>query len=68
MTDSNREKPNLPLANALAYRIPDACRMVGIGKTKLYELAKHGRLRLIHVDGRTLVCGDALRALLGSST
>ena len=54
MTTASR-KAHEPLPNALAYTVPDACRMVGVGKTKLYELRKRGRLRFIHVDGRTLV-------------
>lgn len=54
-----------PSRNAFAYTIEDAQKMGGPGKSKMYELAKNGRLKLIHVDGRTLVGGDSLRALLG---
>jgi hypothetical protein len=54
-----------PSRNAFAYTIQDAQKMGGPGKTKMYELAKEGRLNLVHVDGRTLVSGDSLRALLG---
>ena len=61
-----RKEP--PPPDALAYRVPDACRTAGIGRTKLYELAAQGRLRLIRIDGRTLVDGDSLRALLRPAT
>ena len=53
-----------PLSNAFAYTVPDACRMGGIGRTLLYKLAQEGRLRLLKAGGRTLVCGDSLRALV----
>ena len=53
-----------PLPDALAYTVPDACRMGGFGRTLLYKLAKEGKLRLLKVAGRTLVCGDSLRALI----
>ena len=38
--------------------------MAGFGRTLLYKLAKEGKLRLLKVAGRTLVCGDSLRALI----
>ena len=31
----------------LAYRINDASRALGVGRTKLYELAAQGRLKLV---------------------
>jgi len=54
-----------PPAEPLALRVNDACRAAGIGKTKLYSLAKEGRLRLIKLDGRTVVPISELRRLLG---
>ena len=53
-----------PHPRAHAYTIPDAQSMGAPGRTKIYELAKAGRLKLLHVAGRTLVDGDSLRALL----
>jgi excisionase family DNA binding protein len=47
-----------------AYRVNDASRMVGLGRTKLYELAAEGRLKMIKVAGRTLIPAESLRALL----
>lgn len=57
-----------PLPNALAFRIDDACRMGGFGRTLAYELVKQGKLKLIRVGGRSLICGDSLRALMGQGT
>jgi hypothetical protein len=53
-----------PSRNAFAYTIEDAQKMGAPGKSKIYELKASGRLRLINVDGRTMVDGDSLRALL----
>ncbi len=53
-----------PLPNALAYRIPEARLMGGPGRTRIYELAHAGKLRLVRVGGRTLIDGDSLRTLL----
>ena len=67
---------NLPFASApkasrsngaepLAVRIPDAVRMTGIGRSKLYELIASGDLDTIKVGRCTLVPMESLRALLG---
>lgn len=42
--------------------------MGGPCRTKLYELAASGHLKLVKVAGRTLVDGDSLRALLRNGT
>jgi hypothetical protein len=56
-----------PSRDAFAYTIADAQSLGGPGRTKMYQLAKAGRLTLIKVDGRTLVGGDSLRSLLKPS-
>jgi hypothetical protein len=38
-----------------ARRVNDACRALGIGRTSLYKLASEGKIKLVHVLGRTLV-------------
>lgn len=66
---------NLPFASApkasrsngaepLAVRIPDAVRMTGIGRSKLYELIASGELDTIKVGRCTLVPMESLRDLL----
>jgi excisionase family DNA binding protein len=40
---------------ALAYNMRVAPRVSGISKSKLYQLAKDGQLRLTRVGGRTLI-------------
>lgn len=52
-------------AEPLAVRIPDAVRMTGIGRSKLYELIASGEIETVKVGRCTLVPMESLRALLG---
>ncbi len=54
-------------AEPLAVRIPDAVRMTGIGRSKLYELIASGDLETIKIGRCTLVTVDALKALLAKA-
>ena len=56
--------PNAPLA----YRIRDACQVIGLGTTSIYKLAGEGKLRLVKVAGRTLVDAASLRSLIGAGS
>jgi excisionase family DNA binding protein len=47
-----------------AYRIDEFCTAYGLGRTKVYELIKCGRLRTVLVGGRRLVPVEAGEALL----
>ena len=53
-----------PRPDAIAFTIHDAQAMGAPGRTKIYELANAGKLKLLHVAGRTMVCGASLRKLL----
>jgi hypothetical protein len=64
-TPKTRERARAePSRNAFAYTIEDAQKMGAPGKSKIYELNASGRLKLFNVDGRRMVDGDSLRALL----
>jgi len=55
----------LPSPNALASTIPDFQSLGGPGRTKLYQLAKKGILKMFKdAAGRTMIGGDSGRALL----
>jgi excisionase family DNA binding protein len=56
----------LPISDKLAVTIADATRMSAIGRTKLYEFIKEGRLPVVKIGAKTLVRVDALDALLKS--
>lgn len=51
----------------LAMGILQACRFVGLGKTKMQELINRGDVATAKVDGRTLVLTDSVVALVERS-
>ena len=51
--DADRHDP-------LTIRIKDACRITGIGRSKLFELIKVGEIQTIKVGAITLVPMDSL--------
>ena len=52
------------LTAPLSVRIKEACRITGIGRSKLYELIVAGDIEVIKVGSMTLVPVDALRNFL----
>lgn len=50
----------------IAYTIPDACRVCGLGRSKIYEFIKEGRLRTRKAGRRTLILHSDLVALIES--
>jgi len=57
MTEDGRLRP-------ITVRIPEACRLTGIGRSKLYELIAAGEVETIKVGMITLVPMDALLRFL----
>jgi hypothetical protein len=53
-----------PSPHAFAYSNDDAQAMSGLGRTKLWELRKAGRLKTITIDGKELIEGNSLRQLM----
>lgn len=51
-----------------AYRVPDACRALGVGRSTLYKLASAGKLRLVRIGGRTVVPGAEIERLAKEGT
>ena len=52
------------ISTPLAVRVREACRLTGIGRSKLYELIAAGELRIIKVGSITLVPFAALQQFL----
>lgn len=48
----------------LTVRIREACRITGIGRSKLYELIAEGEIEIIKVGAMTLVPVEGLRAFV----
>ena len=49
-----------------AVSIKEACRLIGVSRTKLYELIRAGELATLKIGARRLVRRDTARALLAS--
>ena len=49
----------------LAVRIHEACRIIGIGRSKFYELIASGDIEALKVGRITLIPIEALRQFLG---
>ena len=54
MDDNSTEK--------LAYRVDDACTLLGIGRTSLYKLIAGGQLKTVRIAGRRHSAGGGRRA------
>jgi hypothetical protein len=48
----------------LTITVKMACKMSGLGATKIWELLKDGRLKAVRIDRRTLVLVHSLEQLL----
>lgn len=47
---------------SVLVQVPIAGRMLGIGRTKVYELVGQGELELVHIGCRALVPVDSVQA------
>ncbi len=48
----------------LVYSVNDACQISSLGRTRLYELIKEGRIKTNKIGRRTLISASSLKALL----
>jgi excisionase family DNA binding protein len=48
----------------IAVRIPEAIRLVGIGRSKLYELIASGEVEVVKIGRSTLIPTASLHALI----
>jgi excisionase family DNA binding protein len=47
-----------------AYRINDACQILQISRSHIYELISRGEIRLIKIGGRSLISATEIQRLL----
>jgi Helix-turn-helix domain len=64
VTSKHDKAPAAGPGEPLTYRVNDASRISGLGRTTLYKLHAEGKLAMIKVAGRTLIPAESLRALL----
>lgn len=50
----------------ISIRIPEACRLIGISRSKLYELIEAGDIQTAKVGASRLVLVSSLRAFVES--
>jgi excisionase family DNA binding protein len=48
----------------ISVRIPEACRLTGIGRSKLYELIADGSIETVKIGSMTLIPFECLRRLI----
>tara|TARA_R110000868_G_scaffold375710_1_gene640359 strand:- start:12558 stop:12755 length:198 start_codon:yes stop_codon:yes gene_type:complete len=56
-----------PTPERITVRIKEACRITGIGRSKLYELIAEGEIEIVKIGAITLVPVDSLRTLIDSA-
>lgn len=59
-----REHHTMNSTGRLAYSIKETCELLGLGKTRVYELANSGELKTKKIGRRTLVVASSLRELI----
>jgi excisionase family DNA binding protein len=56
------------ISTPLAVRVREACRLTGIGRSKLYELIAAGEIRIVKVGSITLIPLACLQQFLEQRT
>ncbi|MFB0872144.1 MULTISPECIES: helix-turn-helix transcriptional regulator [unclassified Sphingobium] len=56
-----------PTPSPITVRIKDACRMTGIGRSKIYLLIAEGKLETVKIGSMTLVRVSSIEALLNDT-
>jgi len=59
-----KSQPTAPPIEPITVRIPDAIRMTGLGRSKLYELIASGDIETIKVGRCTLIPVASLRQMI----
>ena len=64
MSGEEQSGTPVPMMEPLAVRIPEACRMIGIGRSKLYELIADGTIEVVKIGSATVIPVSQLKALV----
>lgn len=60
---SNSSDPRL---DPISVRIPEAVRLTGLSRSRLYELMKSGEVEFVKVGSSTFILVESLRAFIQS--
>jgi excisionase family DNA binding protein len=66
-TAPQRRPSRRAIPRPISVPIDDACRITGLGRTKIYELIAEGKLTSVSVGRRRLVIYESIEALLGAA-
>jgi predicted DNA-binding transcriptional regulator AlpA len=64
--DHNSVMEGVQSVEPMCLRVPAACRFVGIGRSRLYELIAAGDVEIVKLGSSTLVLTESLRALINA--
>ena len=59
---------NSPPMAPIALRIPDAARVSGCSRTRLFGMIRSGELKSVKIGKRRLILAESLRARLSEPT
>lgn len=59
--------PKDPDPNAIAYSVKQTARLLGVGRSSLYEQISSGALRAAKIGKRTIILKEDLQAFLAAS-
>ena len=48
------------------YPVPETAKLLGCGKTMVYDLIRQNKLQLVHIGRRSLVTAESLQKFLES--
>jgi excisionase family DNA binding protein len=51
----------------MTYSVPDAARILGVGRNTAYEAVRNGDIRAVRIGGRVLVSKPEIERLLGGT-
>jgi len=54
------------LANARLYSVPEAHRIIGVGRTRFYQLVRNGQMKVLKNGRRTLVLAEDIESFINS--
>jgi excisionase family DNA binding protein len=55
---------SISAAEPISVRVPEAVRMTGLSRSRLYELMKSGDIEFVKVGSSTLILVESLRAFI----
>ena len=58
--------PGAALPEPISVRIPEACRLTGLSRSRLYELMKSRDIEFVKVGSSTLILVESLRRFIQS--